>query len=112
MTHTHPDHIGAVPHLKKLWPHLKVMGSAGAVKSFKRLSEKKEALKNSFGLTIAFPAFDWPKEDFRAPPELDHYDFTVDHVLEEGERIRLSPKIVWSGYTTAGSFPLPHRLKR
>ena len=45
LTHTHSDHIGAVPHLKKLWPHLKVMGSAGAAKSFKRLSEKKEALK-------------------------------------------------------------------
>jgi len=45
LTHTHPDHIGAVPHLKKLWPHLKVMGSAGAAKALKRLSEKPEALK-------------------------------------------------------------------
>ena len=27
LTHTHPDHIGAVPHLKKLWPHLKVIAS-------------------------------------------------------------------------------------
>ena len=28
LTHTHPDHIGAIPHLKRLWPHLRVLASA------------------------------------------------------------------------------------
>jgi len=28
LTHTHADHIGAVPHLKIRWPHLKVLASS------------------------------------------------------------------------------------
>ena len=103
LTHTHPDHIGAVPRLKKLWPHLKVVGSAGAAKSLKRLSEKKEALKEFLDNDRSISKIQLAKGTIsEAPPDLDHYDFTVDHVLEEGERIKLSPKIVWSIYHTPG----------
>ena len=106
LTHTHPDHIGAVPHLKKLWPHLKVMGSAGAVKSFKRLSEKKEALQEFIQTDHSISSIQLAKGTIsEAPPDLDHYDFTVDHVLEEGERIKLSPKIVWSSNHTCRVTP-------
>ena len=27
LTHTHADHIGALPHLKHRWPHLKLVAS-------------------------------------------------------------------------------------
>ena len=103
LTHTHPDHIGAVPHLKKLWPHLQIMGSPGAAKSLKRLSEKKEALQEFIGTDHNISGIQLAKGTIsEAPPDLDHYDFTVDHVLEEGERIKLSPKIVWSSYNVPG----------
>ena len=32
LTHTHPDHIGAMPHLKRQWPHLKIVASPIAAK--------------------------------------------------------------------------------
>jgi 2-aminobenzoylacetyl-CoA thioesterase len=103
LTHTHPDHIGAVPRLKKLWPHLQVLGSAGTAKSLKRLSEKKEALKEFLDNDRSISKIQLLKGTIsEAPPELDHYDFTIDRVLEEGEQIKLSPKIVWSIYHTPG----------
>ena len=32
LTHTHADHIGAVPHLKRRWPHLKLVASGPGAK--------------------------------------------------------------------------------
>ena len=106
LTHTHPDHIGAVPHLKKLWPHLTVLGSAGAAKALKKLSEKKEALREFLASDHAISLIRLNKGEITAlPPELDHYLFEVDHVLEEGERISLSKEIVWRVYHTPGHSP-------
>ena len=103
LTHTHPDHIGAVPHLKKLWPHLQVVGSAGAAKAMKRLSEKKEALKEFLANDSAITAIQLAKGSITAaPPVLDNYHFEVDHVLDEGERISLSNKVVWRVYHAPG----------
>jgi len=65
LTHTHPDHIGAVSHLKKLWPHLQIMGSPGAAKSLKRLSEKKEALQEFIDTDHSISAFNWLRERFQ-----------------------------------------------
>ena len=51
LTHTHPDHIGAVPHLKKLWPHLKIVASPVAAKLLKREGMLKEFLATDRGIT-------------------------------------------------------------
>ena len=32
LTHTHADHIGALPHLKSKWPHLKLVASVPAAR--------------------------------------------------------------------------------
>jgi glyoxylase-like metal-dependent hydrolase (beta-lactamase superfamily II) len=106
LTHTHPDHIGAVPHLKRLWPHLQILGSASAAKGLKRLMEKKEALKEFIANDEAITKIQLAKGAIsQAPPALDGYNFSVDHVLEEGERITISKEIVWRVYHTPGHSP-------
>src|SRR5512145_2125858 len=32
LTHTHPDHIGAVPHFQLHWPHIKLLSSTVGAK--------------------------------------------------------------------------------
>ena len=106
LTHTHSDHIGAVPRLKKLWPHLKVVGSYGAAKAFNRLSEKKEALKEFIDSDNSISRIQLAKGEIsKVPPELDSYNFTIDHIVEEGERITLGREIVWKVYNTPGHSP-------
>jgi len=103
LTHTHYDHIGAVPHLKKLWPHLKVIGSSGTAKVLKRLSEKQEVLNEFLATDNSITGIQLAKGTInKAPPVLDNYDFFLDHVLEEGESIKLSHKVVWRVYHAPG----------
>ena len=106
LTHTHPDHIGAVPHLKKLWPHLQILGSSGAAKGLARITEKKEALKEFLDTDNNITKIQMAKGEItEGPAQLEHYQFHVDRVLEEGERISLSKEIVWRVYNTPGHSP-------
>jgi glyoxylase-like metal-dependent hydrolase (beta-lactamase superfamily II) len=99
LTHTHPDHIGAIPHLKKLWPHLKVIGGSVAAKLLKREEAVKEFLQVDSSinenLLIRGEIAEWP-------PELENYAFEVDWVVNEGEKIDLGSDIVWTPYETPG----------
>lgn len=106
LTHTHYDHIGAVPHLKMLWPHLKVVGSASAAKSFKRLSEKKEALNEFLETDRSISSILLSKNEISgAASQLDSYVFKLDQVLQEGDNIDLGSGVVWSVYSTPGHSP-------
>jgi glyoxylase-like metal-dependent hydrolase (beta-lactamase superfamily II) len=102
LTHTHPDHIGAVPHLKRLWPHLKIAASSLAVKLLKSQRMVKEFREND--RTISEIMIN-KGEIEEMPPELEHYVFEVDKVLEEGDRLELGVGIVWTAYHTPGHSP-------
>jgi glyoxylase-like metal-dependent hydrolase (beta-lactamase superfamily II) len=102
LTHTHPDHIGAVPHLKRLWPHLKIAASSLAVKLLKSQRMVKEFREND--RTISEIMIN-KGEIAEMPPELEHYVFEVDKVLEEGDRLELGSGIVWTAYHTPGHSP-------
>jgi glyoxylase-like metal-dependent hydrolase (beta-lactamase superfamily II) len=103
LTHTHHDHIGAVPYLKTIWPHLQVLGSSGAAKSLKKLSEKGEAFQGFMEDDNTITGIQLAKGTIsESPPKLDSYNLSVDHVLEEGESIKLSRKVVWRVYNTPG----------
>ena len=99
LTHTHPDHIGAIPYMKRLWPHLEVIGGSMAAKLLQREEAVKEFLQvdNSINenLLIRGEISEWP-------PLLDNYAFTVDRVVNDGEPIDLGAGIVWTTHETPG----------
>jgi len=93
LTHTHPDHIGAVPHLKKLWPHLKVIASGVAVRMLQKEEVIQEFLKIDRTITeilLIKGDIDW----WSAEP--DNPAFEVDMVVKEGDRIDLGAGVVWN----------------
>lgn len=81
LSHTHYDHIGALPFIRREWPEAvvfaaayakEVLGKPGAIRTINSLSEKAWALYDG-------------KKEFAIPEE----GFSVDRVLPEGSRISL-----------------------
>ncbi|MBN2060370.1 MAG: MBL fold metallo-hydrolase [Deltaproteobacteria bacterium] len=101
LTHTHADHIGAVPRLRKLWPHIKVLAGPVAAKFLKRETFVKEFLP----MDKMIGRICLRKKDITTmPPILDEYRFEADRVIEENDRIDLGG-IVWKVFLTPGHSP-------
>jgi 2-aminobenzoylacetyl-CoA thioesterase len=99
LTHTHSDHIGAIPHLKKLWPHIKVAASPLAAKLLK--SEK--ASKEFLAVDRSIAQIMLNKGDLATMPhQIEDYIFNIDQVIEEGDKIDLGGGIRWTVYDTPG----------
>ncbi len=99
LTHTHADHIGAIPRLKKIWKHIKVIGSKKGADILKNNGILKEFLwidKNIAELMRK------RKEIDSLPEPLKEYDFTVEIIVKEGDRIELGDGIVWHVFETPG----------
>jgi glyoxylase-like metal-dependent hydrolase (beta-lactamase superfamily II) len=102
LTHTHPDHVGAVPHLKKLWPHLKVIGSQRAAVQLQREEFVKNFISMDRTITeilLVKGDIDWWSEEPENPV------FEVDIIVKEGEKIDLGGGVVWTVYETPGHSP-------
>jgi 2-aminobenzoylacetyl-CoA thioesterase len=99
ITHTHPDHIGAVPHLQKIWPHLKVIAGQVAANDLQAENMIKDFLRVdniiNENLMVKGELDEWP-------PEPQNPVFKVDKIVKEGDKIDLGKGIVWTVYETPG----------
>lgn len=80
LSHSHYDHIGALPYLKKRWPNAIICGAQKAKDVFERPNALK--LMEKLG-TEARDIFSDSKEPILAE------GFVVDRVVSEGDRIEL-----------------------
>ena len=85
--HSHYDHIGSIPHMKKEWGSVKVISSEYAAGVF----DKPNALKTIRGLSVTAANTYKPNEAGLAE-YVDDYadsDFHTDIIVKEGDKIEL-----------------------
>jgi glyoxylase-like metal-dependent hydrolase (beta-lactamase superfamily II) len=102
LPHTHPDHVGAVPRIRRHWPHLKIVAGEVAAKFL-----SKDSFIKQFK-----PTDDWIIDILikrnvitERPAPLDEYQFTADVVVAEGDTIDLGGGILWKVYHAPGHSP-------
>ncbi len=99
LTHTHADHIGALPHLKRRWPHLKVVASAPGAKILNTRELYNEFLLVDLGIAQLMRA---KSEIDEIPPTPEDYQFEVDLLVKGGDTIDLGNGITWEIIDTPG----------
>src|SRR3970282_260032 len=82
LTHTHADHIGAVPHLKIRWPNLKVLSSSNGANALSSEGMLKEFLLVDGNIAKLMKG---KGEITELPPTLTNYNFEVDTIVDQGE---------------------------
>jgi 2-aminobenzoylacetyl-CoA thioesterase len=102
LTHTHGDHVGAVPRLRNLWPHIKVLAGTTADKFLKKDRFVKEFLPSDKMIGNILMEKGHIEQ---LPSELTEYRFEADAALEEGAVIDLGQGIKWTVYNTPGHSP-------
>jgi len=102
LTHTHADHIGSVPRLKKIWKDIKVIGSRKGAEILKSDGMLKEFLWIDRNIAELMKRRNEIEE---MPESIEEYDFRVDHIVKEGDKIELGDGIVWYVYETPGHSP-------
>jgi 2-aminobenzoylacetyl-CoA thioesterase len=102
LTHTHADHIGGIPHFKRLWHHIQVIGSTNA----DRILQKKELFHEYILADTAIAQLMKAKDEISdLPPILIDYHFSLDSRVKEGDKIDLGKGVVWDVYETPGHSP-------
>lgn len=101
ITHTHADHIGALPRLKKRWPHLKTIAGPRAAKI---LSNPKVARQQEKFDAMVGQQMKQSREIDGLPPVMDEQDqnFSVDIIADDRFDLDLGNGIGWSATPTPG----------
>ncbi len=102
LTHTHPDHIGAVPHFQIHWPHIKLLASPVGARTLTKKELFREFQLTDLGIAQLMKA----KSEIEALPEpVEEYTFNVYSTITEGDRIELGNDISWTIFDTPGHSP-------
>lgn len=102
LTHTHPDHIGAVPHFQLHWPHIKLLASPAGARILKRTDLFREFQLTDLGIAQLMKA----KSEIESLPDpVEAYAFNVDSTIQEGDRIDLGEGVTWTVQETPGHSP-------
>lgn len=102
LTHTHADHVGAVPRLRQIWPHVKIVGGKIAAKFLSKESFTKRFLPMD---DMIGGILKQRGEISQTPDRLETYNFAVDSVVEAGDTIDLGGGIVWQVHNSPGHSP-------
>jgi len=102
LTHTHADHIGALPCLKRRWPHIQVLASATGAKILNTRELYNEFLLVDLGIAQLMKA---KSEIDEIPTTPEDYRFEVDLVVKGGDTIDLGDHVVWEVIDTPGHSP-------
>lgn len=102
LTHTHADHIGAVPHLKRIWPHLKVVISGPGAGILNAPELYREFILVNQGIAQLLKA---RAEIECLPPLPKAFHFEADVIVADGDSIDLGQSIVWKAIATPGHSP-------
>jgi len=102
LTHTHADHVGALPRLKALWPNLQVVASEEAPKIFanEKVARHFISMDNAIAGIMAGLG-----EIPDVPETFGGYVFPVDKTVREGDSIDLGDGIIWTAYAVPGHSP-------
>ncbi|EFK10082.1 metallo-beta-lactamase domain protein [delta proteobacterium NaphS2] len=102
LTHTHADHIGALPHLKRRWPHLKIVASGPGANILNTQEFHNEFLLVDLGLAQLMRA---KSEIDDIPPTAEDYRFEVDLQVKGGDALDLGDHVTWEIIDTPGHSP-------
>lgn len=99
LTHSHADHIGAVPRWRQMWPHLQVVAGIAAARH----------LSGPNGLAQFLPADRMISKILvkdgtiaELPEVLEECDLSVDRPVADGEAIDLGNGVSWQALETPG----------
>lgn len=102
LTHTHPDHIGALPHFQYYYPHIKILTSATGAK----ILTKKELFRQFLLVDLGIAQLMKAKGEIESLPNpIKDYYFKIDSIVKEGDKIDLGSGIIWNIYETPGHSP-------